>query len=54
MGMWLIVGAVVILAIAYVVWEFRWYWSTLVNSWRNDDETGDRERDRELAGHKSL
>jgi hypothetical protein len=52
MGIWLLVGATLIAAIAYAAWEFRWYWSTLVKTWRNDDTSTDRELDHELAGHK--
>ena len=54
MAIWLIVGAILIAAIVYAAWEFRWYWSTLVKTWRNDEENSDREPDRELARHKSL
>lgn len=54
MAMWLIVGAILIAGIAYAAWEFRWYWTTLVKSWRNDEESSDRELERELARHKSL
>jgi hypothetical protein len=47
---WLI-GAAVALALAYIGWEFRWYWSTLLRSWRADAEAATEEPTRELAGH---
>jgi len=53
MGMWLLVGAILIAAVGYTAWEFRWYWGTLVKTWRNDDGGSEREPDRELTGHKS-
>src|SRR5207237_724730 len=36
MGMWLLVGAILIAAVGYTAWEVRWYWGTLVQTWRND------------------
>lgn len=55
MLIWLAIGVVVIAALAYVAWEFRWYWSSLVNAWRNDEEPVEREPDHELAGrHKTV
>jgi hypothetical protein len=49
MAGWLIAAAVA-LALGYIAWEFRWYWSNLLRDWRGEADPAE-EPSRELAGH---
>jgi len=44
----LLIAGVVLLVLAYTAWVFRWYWRTLLNSWRSEGpEAPDPETERE-------
>ncbi len=53
--LWLLAAGLAVGAVAYVIWELRWYWTTLEAAAQDDSEDATvQARDPEPAGRARL